>query len=152
MTVQPLNATLISNSKLKFNEDVIAKIAGMAIRDIDGVLSMNGNMLDNIADKIRTKEDLTKGIDVDVGEKQAALDLEIVLEYGKDAHLVFEQILRSVSQAVESMTGLEVVETNVYISDVMTKKDWKKLNNWKGVFYYAKFTSSFNPKRIKFLR
>ncbi|WP_119326691.1 Asp23/Gls24 family envelope stress response protein [Companilactobacillus musae] len=126
MTVQPLNATLISNSKLKFNEDVIAKIAGMAIRDIDGVLSMNGNMLDNIADKIRTKEDLTKGIDVDVGEKQAALDLEIVLEYGKDAHLVFEQILRSVSQAVESMTGLEVVETNVYISDVMTKKDWKK--------------------------
>lgn len=129
MTVQPLNATLISNSKLKFNEDVIAKIAGMAIRDIDGVLSMNGNMLDNIADKIRTKEDLTKGIDVDVGEKQAALDLEIVLEYGKDAHLVFEQILRSVSQAVESMTGLEVVETNVYISDVMTKKDWKKLNN-----------------------
>lgn len=126
MTVQPLNATLVSNSKLKFNEDVIAKIAGMAIRDIDGVLSMNGNMLDNIADKIRTKEDLTKGIDVDVGEKQAALDLEIVLEYGKDAHLVFEQILRSVSQAVESMTGLEVVETNVYISDVMTKKDWKK--------------------------
>lgn len=126
MSVQQLDTTLVSNSKLKFNEDVIAKIAGMAIRNIDGVLSMNGNMLDNIADKIRTKEDLTKGIDVDVGEKQAALDLEIVLEYGKNAHLVFEQILKEVSHAVESMTGLQVVETNVYISDVMTKKDWKK--------------------------
>ncbi|CAJ1177666.1 Alkaline shock protein 23 [Companilactobacillus crustorum] len=120
------NVNLMSNSKLTFNEDVIAKIAGMAIRDIDGVLSMNGNVFDNIADKIRTKEDLTKGIEVDVGEKQAALDLEIVLEYGKNAHLVFEQILRAVSHAVESMTGLQVVETNVYISDVMTKKDWKK--------------------------
>lgn len=120
------NVNLMSNSKLTFNEDVIAKIAGMAIRDIDGVLSMNGNVFDNIADKIRTKEDLTKGIEVDVGEKQAALDLEIVLEYGKNANLVFEQILRSVSHAVESMTGLQVVETNVYISDVMTKKDWKK--------------------------
>lgn len=120
------NVNLMRNSKLTFNEDVIAKIAGMAIRDIDGVLSMNGNVFDNIADKIRTKEDLTKGIEVDVGEKQAALDLEIVLEYGKNAHLVFEQILRAVSHAVESMTGLQVVETNVYISDVMTKKDWKK--------------------------
>ncbi|POB77946.1 Asp23/Gls24 family envelope stress response protein, partial [Vibrio vulnificus] len=48
MAVQPLNADLIKNSKLKFNEDVIAKIAGMAIRDIDGILSMNGNVFDNI--------------------------------------------------------------------------------------------------------
>ncbi|APU72383.1 alkaline-shock protein [Companilactobacillus crustorum] len=126
MMAEQSNVNLMSNSKLTFNEDVIAKIAGMAIRDIDGVLSMNGNVFDNIADKIRTKEDLTKGIEVDVGEKQAALDLEIVLEYGKNAHLVFEQILRAVSHAVESMTGLQVVETNVYISDVMTKKDWKK--------------------------
>jgi Uncharacterized protein conserved in bacteria len=128
MAVQPLNADLIKNSKLKFNEDVIAKIAGMAIRDIDGILSMNGNVFDNIADKIRSKEDITKGIDVDVGEKQAALDLEVILEYGKDAHQVFENILHEVSSAIESMTGLKVIETNVYISDVMTKKEWQQQN------------------------
>lgn len=128
MTVQPLNADLMKNSKLRFNEDVIAKIAGMAIQNIDGIFSMNGNMFDNIADKIRSKEDITKGIDVDVGEKQTALDLEIILEYGKDAHRVFENILQEVSTAIESMTGLKVIETNVYISDVMTKKDWQKQN------------------------
>ncbi|AUI72267.1 Asp23/Gls24 family envelope stress response protein [Companilactobacillus alimentarius] len=128
MTAQQLNVDLMKNSKLKFNEDVIAKIAGMAIQDIDGILSMNGNVFDNLADKIRSKNDITKGIDVDVGEKQTALDLEIILEYGKDAHRVFENILQEVSAAIESMTGLKVIEINVYISDVMTKKEWQRQN------------------------
>ncbi|POB82586.1 hypothetical protein CRN30_09115 [Vibrio vulnificus] len=77
---------------------------------------------------MRSKEDITKGIDVDVGEKQTALDLEIILEYGKDAHQVFENILHEVSSAIESMTGLKVIETNVYISDFMTKKEWQQQN------------------------
>lgn len=134
MIDQPLNnelannSELINNSKLTFNEDVIAKIAGMAIRDIDGILSLNGNVFDNIADRIRSKEDITKGINVDVGEKQAALDVEIILEYGKNAHDVFENVLNSVSSAVEQMTGLKVVETNVYVGNVMTKKEWQKQN------------------------
>ena len=128
MVDQQLDTNLVQNSTLKFNEDVIAKIAGMAITNIDGILSMNGNVFDNIADKLRTKKDITKGIDVDVGEKQAALNLEIVLEYGKDAHRVFQNILKEVSSAIENMTGLKVIETNVYISDVMTKKEWQKQN------------------------
>ena len=126
MTDQQLDTTLLNNSKLKFNDDVIAKIAGMSIQNIDGILSMNGNVFDNLADKIRSKEDITKGIDADVGEKQAALDLEIILEYGKDAHQIFQNILQEVGNQIKRMTGLHVVEINVYISDVMTKKEWQK--------------------------
>ncbi|ATO46277.1 hypothetical protein C5L30_001505 [Companilactobacillus farciminis] len=126
MTDQQLNTTLLNNSKLKFNDDVIAKIAGMSIQNIDGILSMNGNVFDNLADKIRSKEDITKGIDADVGEKQAALDLEIILEYGKDAHQIFQNILQEVGNQIKRMTGLNVVEINVYISDMMTKKEWQK--------------------------
>lgn len=126
MTDQQLDTTLLNNSKLKFNDDVIAKIAGMSIQNIDGILSMNGNVFDNLADKIRSKEDITKGIDADVGEKQAALDLEIILEYGKDAHQIFQNILHEVGNQIKRMTGLNVVEINVYISDVMTKKEWQK--------------------------
>lgn len=126
MTDQQLDTTLLNNSKLKFNDDVIAKIAGMSIQNIDGILSMNGNVFDNLADKIRSKEDIAKGIDADVGEKQAALDLEIILEYGKDAHQIFQNILQEVGNQIKRMTGLNVVEINVYISDVMTKKEWQK--------------------------
>lgn len=128
MTDQQLNNDLVKNSKLTFDEDVIAKIAGMAIRDIEGILSLNGNLFDSIADRLRSKEDITKGINVDVGEKQAAIDVEIILEYGKNAHDVFRNILNAVDSAVTGMTGLKVVETNVYVKDVMTKKEWQKQN------------------------
>ncbi|MFH5810320.1 Asp23/Gls24 family envelope stress response protein [Companilactobacillus sp. FL22-1] len=128
MTDQQLNNDLVKNSKLTFDEDVIAKIAGMAIRDIEGILSLNGNLFDSIADRLRSKEDITKGINVDVGEKQAAINVEIILEYGKNAHDVFRNILNAVDSAVTGMTGLKVVETNVYVKDVMTKKEWQKQN------------------------
>lgn len=128
MTDQQLNNDLVKNSKLTFDEDVIAKIAGMAIRDIEGILSLNGNLFDSIADRLRSKEDITKGINVDVGEKQAAIDVEIILEYGKNAHDVFRNILNAVDSAVTGMTGLKVVETNVYVKDVMTKNEWQKQN------------------------
>ena len=121
-----LSSNLLNNSKLTFNEDVIAKIAGKAIQNINGILSMNGNLFNDIADRFRSEDDVTKGIDVEVGDKQVALDLSIILEYGANAHTVFEQILDRLSSEIEGMTGLKVVEANVEVNDVMTKKEWQK--------------------------
>lgn len=126
-----LSSNLLNNSKLTFNEDVIAKIAGKAIQNINGILSMNGNLFNDIADRFRSEDDVTKGIDVEVGDKQVALDLSIILEYGANAHTVFEQILDRLSSEIESMTGLKVVEANVEVNDVMTKKEWQKQNKSK---------------------
>lgn len=121
-----LSSNLLNNSKLTFNEDVIAKIAGKAIQNINGILSMNGNLLNDITERFRSTDDVTKGIDVEVGDKQVALDLSIILEYGANAHTVFEQILQRLSSEIEGMTGLKVVEANVEVNDVMTKKEWQK--------------------------
>lgn len=126
-----LSSNLLNNSKLTFNEDVIAKIAGKAIQNINGILSMNGNLFNDIADRFRSEDDVTKGIDVEVGDKQVALDLSIILEYGANAHTVFEQILDRLSSEIEGMTGLKVVEANVEVNDVMTKKEWQKQNKSK---------------------
>lgn len=120
---------VLANSKLTFEDSVIAKIAGKTAQDVDGILSMNGSFFSDIADRFRNDIDLTKGIDVEVGEKQVAIDMAVILEYGKNAHQVFEQLTRVITEAVESMTGLTVIEVNVHVNDVMTKKEWQQQSN-----------------------
>lgn len=113
-------------STLSFADGVITKIAGVAIREVDGVLAMTGGFLDDIADKFRNQVDLTKGISAEVGEKQVAIDVDIVLEYGRDAQLIFQKICDRVRDRIEGMTGLTVVELNVHVSDVLTREAWRK--------------------------
>ncbi|MEJ1329543.1 Asp23/Gls24 family envelope stress response protein [Latilactobacillus sakei] len=117
---------VLANSKLTFEDAVIAKIVGKTAQNIDGLLSMNGNFFSDIADRFRTDSDPTKGISVEVGEKQVAIDMTIILEYGRNARDVFERLTSAVTEAVESMTGLSVVEVNSHVSDVMTKKEWQQ--------------------------
>ncbi|MBO3092508.1 Asp23/Gls24 family envelope stress response protein [Schleiferilactobacillus harbinensis] len=113
-------------STLSFADGVITKIAGVAIREVDGVLPMTGGFLDDIADKFRNQVDLTKGISAEVGEKQVAIDVDIVLEYGRDAQQIFQKICDRVRDRIEGMTGLTVVELNVHVSDVLTREAWRK--------------------------
>ncbi|MED4116429.1 Asp23/Gls24 family envelope stress response protein [Priestia megaterium] len=63
---------------LTFEDQVIKKIAGIAANEIKGILSMSG-----LTDRFRGTEDITKGINAEVGEKQVALDLKVIVEYGK---------------------------------------------------------------------
>lgn len=65
---------------LTFSDNVITKIAGIAIREVDGVLALNGGFFDDLADKFRSRVDLTKGISAEVGDKQTAIDVDLVLE------------------------------------------------------------------------
>ncbi|WP_063516549.1 Asp23/Gls24 family envelope stress response protein [Schleiferilactobacillus harbinensis] len=113
-------------STLSFADGVITKIAGVAIREVDGVLAMTGGFLDDIADKFRNQVDLTKGISAEVGEKQVAIDVDIVLEYGRDTQQIFQKICDRVRDRIEGMTGLTVVELNVHVSDVLTREAWRK--------------------------
>jgi uncharacterized alkaline shock family protein YloU len=111
---------------LTFSDNVITKIAGIAIREVDGVLALNGGFFDDLADKFRSRVDLTKGISAEVGDKQTAIDVDLVLEYGRDAQEIFTQICERVRQRIEGMTGLSVVELNVHVSDVLTREAWRK--------------------------
>ncbi len=68
--------------KLTFNDSVIEKIAGLVCRNVEGVLSLDGGMMSELADRFSKKTDPTKGIDAEVGEKQVALDMDATIEYG----------------------------------------------------------------------
>nr|WP_234389055.1 Asp23/Gls24 family envelope stress response protein [Streptomyces sp. AS58] len=101
---------------------VVAKIAGMAAREIPEIHNLGGGMARAFgAVKERVPgggSDITRGVSVEVGERQAAVDLDIVVEYGASIVDTAGDVRANVIQAVESMTGLEVVEVNIAVHDV----------------------------------
>lgn len=110
---------------LSYDDKVIKKIAGIATDGVPGVLTLSGGLIGNIADKFRSSDDKTKGIDAEVGQKQVALDLNVVCEYGKNVPQLFEAIIEKVSSAILDMTGLEVVEVNMHVEDVLSHKEFE---------------------------
>lgn len=112
--------------KLTFNNAVIEKIAGLVCRNIDGVLSLDGGMISELAGRFSKKTDPTKGIDAEVGEKQVALDMDATIEYGANARQIFDDVCTRTQSAIKNYTGLDVVEINLNINDVLTKKEWEQ--------------------------
>lgn len=114
--------------ELTYEDKVIKKIAGMATDEVPGILTVSGGLIGNIADRLHTS-DKTKGIDADVGKKQVALDLNVVCEFGRHVPEVFDQIIDKVGSAIFEMTGLELVELNMHVEDVLSKEDFEELRN-----------------------
>lgn len=102
---------------IRIADEVVAVIAGLAATEIEGVAGMSGNLAGGIAEMLGRKN-LSKGVKVQVGEKETAVDLHVIVEYGVKIPEVALQIQESVKKAIESMTGLTVVETNVNIQGV----------------------------------
>lgn len=108
---------------------VVAKVAGIATREVSGVYDLGGGTaraLGSLRERIPgSKTNLSQGVAVEVGEKQAAVDLEIVADYGVAIADLAAGIRRNVIDSVERMTGLEVVEVNITVHDVHleTEKD-----------------------------
>ncbi|PEU65753.1 Asp23/Gls24 family envelope stress response protein [Priestia megaterium] len=110
---------------LTFEDQVIKKIAGIAANEIKGILSMSGGFMSGLTDRFRSTEDITKGINAEVGEKQVALDLKVIVEYGKNVPAIFSETVNNVKKSVHEMTGLEVVEVNMHVEDVMARFEFE---------------------------
>jgi len=121
----------VEQANLTFEDSVIEKIAGLAARNVEGILSFDGGVIGNITDRFRSKSDPTQGISADVGDKQVALDMTATVEYGHDIRQMFNQICDAVSSEIEKLTGLKVIELNLHINQVMSKKEWKDSNSGK---------------------
>ncbi|MGX1885959.1 Asp23/Gls24 family envelope stress response protein [Streptomyces sp. NPDC055287] len=111
-----------SRGRTTIADSAVEKIVGMAARDVAGVHAM-GSGVSRAFGAARervpgTAKSVSRGVKVEVGEKQTAVDLEIVVDYGVSIKDVARSVRESVISAVEWMTGLEVVEVNIAVSDV----------------------------------
>lgn len=111
--------------KLSFDDKVIQKIVGISLNKIDGLLTVNGGFFSNMAKSIVNTDDVTAGINTEVGQKQVAIDMQIVVEYGKDIHALFKEMKQLVTKEVKSMTGLDVVEFNVDVIDIKSRAEYE---------------------------
>ena len=100
--------------KVTFANEVLATIAGIAACDIEGVAGMCGGFKDGIAELLG-KKNLTKGVKVTVSDDSAAVDVEIIVNYGAKLPEVCAGIQESVSKALETMTGLKVTAVNISV-------------------------------------
>lgn len=108
--------------KIKIDSDVVAMIAGLAAIDTDGVASMSGGITEGLAKRVSGKN-VTKGVKVEVGEVEAAIDLKVIIKYGYKIHEVAAELQKNIKEAVESMTGLNVVEVNIHVEGVEFQKE-----------------------------
>lgn len=108
----------LGTNNIKISDDVVAVIAGMAVSEVQGVANMAGGFAGGISEVLSGKKNFAKGIKVDVGEKETKIDVNIIVEYGTRIPEIAYEIQTKVKKAVETMTGLKVIEVNVHVQGV----------------------------------
>lgn len=109
---------------IRIADEVVSIIAGLAATEVNGIAGMSGGIAGGIAE-ILGKKNFAKGVKVEVGEKEAAVDLYIIVEYGVRIPDVALTVQENVKKAIENMTGLNVVEVNVHVQGVGFPEDNK---------------------------
>ncbi|HFM8900033.1 TPA: Asp23/Gls24 family envelope stress response protein [Enterococcus faecium] len=112
--------------ELNYEDKVVQKIIGIAIEQVDGLLSAIGGFFSNVAGKLVNTDNVTAGIETEVGKKQVAVDMDVIVEYGKDIEKIFEEMQEVIGKEVKNMTHLEVIEVNANVVDIKTKEEFEK--------------------------
>lgn len=112
----------MQGGKVVFAEDVVATIVTLAASEVDGVYSMGGSAIEGITEKLG-KKSYTKGVKIEIGTQECAVDMSVVIRYGYKIQDVCANIQKSVKDAIETMTGLNVVEVNVFVQSVFFRPE-----------------------------
>jgi uncharacterized alkaline shock family protein YloU len=116
--VEEVSVSENEGGSIKISDDVVSVIAGIAVSEVAGVAGMAGGFAGGISEVFSGKKNLSKGIKVDVGEKETKIDVNIIVEYGTRIPDVAFEIQNRVKKAVEANTGLKVLEVNVHVQGV----------------------------------
>lgn len=106
-----------SIGEVQIASDVVSAIAGISAAEVDGVQSISGGGINDIAGKLGM-ENYSKGVRVTIAGEKAAVEISVTLKYGYSIPEVSEKVQEKVSQAIKSMTGLEVEKVNVRIAGI----------------------------------
>lgn len=106
-----------SIGEVQIASDVVSAIAGISAAEVDGVQSISGGGINDIAGKLGMKN-YSKGVRVTIAGEKAAVEISVTLKYGYSIPEVSEKVQEKVSQAIKSMTGLEVEKVNVRIAGI----------------------------------
>ncbi len=120
---QPCGEVNIADeSTLSIDGGVVEKIVAMTCRDVDGVLQLKGNFINSLGGL--RGNDVTKGVSVEMfGDDACTVHVAVILEFGKSAPRVFQELHDKVAAAIESMTGLKVNAVNVRVTNVLTRAE-----------------------------
>lgn len=114
-----------SLGSIRIADDVVGVIAGLAATEVDGVAGMSGGIAGGIVEMLGRKN-FSKGVKVEVGEKEAAVDLFIIVQYGARIPDIALAVQENVKHAIETMTGLGVVEVNIHVQGVSFPQEEKE--------------------------
>ena len=106
--------------EVRIADEVVAIIAGLAATEVDGVDSMAGNITNELVGKLGMKN-LSRGVKVAVQENEVTVELSLNMSYGYSIPKTSAKVQEKVKSAIESMTGLSVVEVNIHIAGVDMK-------------------------------
>lgn len=124
MEYKAMNEGNESGGKVVFAEDVVATIASLAAAEVEGVYGMSGSTFEGLGEKLG-KKSYTKGIKVEVGSVECAVDLTLIVKYGFRIQEVCQNVQTAVKNAIETMTGLKVVEVNIAVNSVVFAEEKK---------------------------
>ncbi|MGJ9423065.1 Asp23/Gls24 family envelope stress response protein [Aeromicrobium sp. CF3.5] len=116
-----------SQGRTTIADTVVSKIAGIAAREVNGVHALGGGAsraVGALRDRIPgSSTNHAQGISVEVGEKETAIDIQLVAEYGVAISDLASGIRSNVISSVERMVGLTVVEVNIEIQDIYIESE-----------------------------
>ena len=124
---------LETDDSLTYANGVIEKIIAVAVRDVEHVLGMKGNLVQLVQETFGA-EKLSKGVSVEVTDDNRVLvNISIIIEYGSYVPEVFEDVKEAAAQALYEMTGLEVAGVNLRIEDIITREEYIRATKKAGV-------------------
>lgn len=118
--------TITHSNDLMFSNKVLEKIAYQAIKKVDGIIELKSSSGSDFMDFFSNNEDATRGINAEVGKEEVALDFEMIVEFGKNISTTYERAVAELTNQIKTMTGLNVTEINMKVTDIMTYAEYEK--------------------------
>lgn len=107
---------------IKISEDVVGVIAGVAANEVEGVSGLNTQTNNGVTRVFTGKRNVNKGVKIAITDNNAVIDIMLSVDYGHNIPEVVRNVQKTVKETVETITGINVTEVNIFVSNITVKK------------------------------